>query len=229
MKICRKCGIEKEKSEYYKQKHSHDGYENNCKKCKTISTMQFRKNDATYKERHNEQARRYRDNNKDKVKESAKYYYENNKEKIKDYVKDYYSKKENYNRKIKGNLKNRKERLKSDPLFNLSQKIRNVIRFSFKKRKFRKKSKTSEIIGCSFDELKMYLESKFEPWMNWENRGLYNGSLNYGWDIDHIIPLDSANSEQDIIKLNHFTNLQPLCSYVNRDIKKNKLEYDKCN
>ena len=46
----------------------------------------------------------------------------------------------------------------------------------------------------------------------------------YGWDIDHIIPVSLAESESDIIKLNHYTNLQPLCSKVNRNIKKNKLE-----
>ena len=61
--------------------------------------------------------------------------------------------------------------------------------------------------------------------MNWENRGLYNGTQNYGWDIDHIIPISFAQSEEDIIKLNHYTNLQPLCSYTNRHIKKNKIVY----
>lgn len=63
-------------------------------------------------------------------------------------------------------------------------------------------------------------DSKFEPWMTWGNRGLYNGELNYGWDIDHIIPVSSAETEEGVIKLNHYTNLQPLCSKVNRDIKK---------
>jgi hypothetical protein len=82
-----------------------------------------------------------------------------------------------------------------------------------------KESKTETILGCSFEEFKLYLESNFQDWMTWENRGLYNGELNYGWDIDHIIPLDSAETEEDIIKLNHYTNLQPLCSYTNRHIK----------
>jgi len=59
----------------------------------------------------------------------------------------------------------------------------------------------------------------------WENRGLYNGELNYGWDIDHIIPLSSALTEEKLIKLNHYTNLQPLCSYTNRYIKKDNLNY----
>ena len=61
--------------------------------------------------------------------------------------------------------------------------------------------------------------------MTWENRGLYNGELYYGWDIDHKIPLSSATTEDDVIKLNHFTNLQPLCSKINRDIKKDKIDY----
>jgi hypothetical protein len=64
------------------------------------------------------------------------------------------------------------------------------------------------------------LENKFEPWMNWDNQGRYNGEFDYGWDIDHIIPLSSAKNEEDIIKLSHYSNLQPLCSKVNRDIKK---------
>ena len=84
--------------------------------------------------------------------------------------------------------------------------------------------KTEEILGCSFEEFKIYLESKFEPWMTWNNRGLYNSSkLNYGWDIDHKIPLASAETEEEIIKLNHYTNLQPLCSYTNRVIKRDKI------
>lgn len=84
---------------------------------------------------------------------------------------------------------------------------------------FKKTVKTVEILGCSFEEFKEHLESKFETWMSWENYGKYNGELNYGWDIDHIIPLCSAKKEVDVINLNHYTNLQPLCSKINRDLK----------
>ena len=59
--------------------------------------------------------------------------------------------------------------------------------------------------------------------MNWENKGKYNGELYYGWDLDHIIPLSNAINEKDIVKLNHFSNLQPLCSKINRDIKKDNI------
>ena len=61
--------------------------------------------------------------------------------------------------------------------------------------------------------------------MSWDNHGKYNGDLDFGWDIDHKIPLASAETEDDIIRLNHFSNLQPLCSKVNRDIKKDSLDY----
>jgi hypothetical protein len=90
---------------------------------------------------------------------------------------------------------------------------------------YKKSKKTEEILGCTIIEFKQYLESKFEPWMTWENHGLYNGELNYGWDIDHIIPLNKCIDEDRIIELNHYTNLQPLCSKINRDIKRNLIKY----
>ena len=59
--------------------------------------------------------------------------------------------------------------------------------------------------------------------MTYDNYGIYEkDKYNVGWDIDHIIPICSATSEEEVIKLNHYTNLQPLCSKVNRDIKKDK-------
>lgn len=58
--------------------------------------------------------------------------------------------------------------------------------------------------------------------MNWDNYGLYNTTKQYGWDLDHIEPLSSAKTIEDVIRLNHYTNFQPLCSYVNRHIKRNK-------
>jgi len=108
----------------------------------------------------------------------------------------------------------------NDPLYKLRHKLRMMIREGFRKHNASKSISTEQILGCTFEEFKQYLESKFEPWMNWENKGLYNGTPNYGWDIDHIKPLASSTCENDIIRLNHYTNLRPLCSYVNRYIKK---------
>lgn len=61
-----------------------------------------------------------------------------------------------------------------------------------------------ESLGCSIDELKVYLEFQFQDGMSWENYG--------EWEIDHIVPLfkfDLTNSEQ-VKKACNFSNLQPL-------------------
>lgn len=118
-----------------------------------------------------------------------------------------------------------KNRKKNDPLYKLTINIRSFILSSLKTKGYVKKSKTNEILGCSFEDFQIHLENKFESWMSWNNRGLYNGDFNYGWDIDHIIPLSSAKTEDEIIKLNHYSNLQPLCSYTNRYIKKDNINY----
>ena len=161
--------------------------------------------------------------NKEKISETKKEYYSNNKETILEYKKKYYiDNKEMISIKKSDYFK---DKMKNNTLFRFKYRIKNFIYLSLYNNGFTKKSKTYEILGCSFDFFKLYIESKFEDWMNWENRGLYNGELNYGWDIDHIIPISSAKTEEEIIKLNHYTNLQPLCSKVNRDIKKNNVIY----
>jgi hypothetical protein len=115
----------------------------------------------------------------------------------------------------------------NNPIYRLYESIGNLIRNSVKRTKHYKKNRTTEILGCSIQTFKLHIESKFEPWMNWKNYGKYEyGKLNFGWDIDHIIPVSTANSEEELIKLNHYTNLQPLCSMVNRHIKSDKIPLD---
>ena len=118
-------------------------------------------------------------------------------------------------------------RLKVDPIYKFRINTRSSILKIFKDNGYTKSKKTEEILCISILEFVNYIESKFEDWMTWENRGLYNGELNYGWDIDHIIPLSSVNSEEEIIKLNHYSNLQPLCSFINRNVKRDRLDYEK--
>ena len=103
--------------------------------------------------------------------------------------------------------------------------VGNIILKAIKRKGYSKKSKTEKILGCTYEEFKQYIESKWEPWMNWDNHGLYNGELNYGWDIDHIIPTSIAMCEKELIDLNNYKNLQPLCSKINRDIKKDNITF----
>jgi len=163
------------------------------------------------KERLNKLNIEYYYKNIDDVKKVQKDYRESNKEilsiKNLEYSKKYYNKK------------------KTDPLFKLKGNCRSMIGNALRFNGYIKNSKTENILGCTFEDFKLYLESKFEDWMSWENHGRFNSELNYGWDVDHIIPLDSAETEEDIIKLNHYTNLQPLCSYTNRHLKMDKTDF----
>jgi hypothetical protein len=224
-KTCSCCKVIKSTELFSKSSSYKDGYDFYCKSCRYETNKKwFEKNkekkeafDKKWRENNREQinsrVKEYRNNNKEKIKE----YRDNNKENYKKWVLDNKEKRKEYNRIYKTNKR------KNDPLFKLISNIRIVVAYSLKSKSFKKQSKTENILGCSFEEFKQHIESQFEPWMNWDNYGLYNGELNYGWDIDHKIPLNSASNEEEIIKLNHYTNLQPLCSYYNRYIKSGKI------
>ena len=84
----------------------------------------------------------------------------------------------------------------------LKDSLRERIRKFIKQRGYNKYSSTFEMIGCSPDFLRRYIQDKFIDDMCWDNYG--------NWHIDHIIPLSSAMNEEDMMKLCHYTNLQPL-------------------
>ena len=109
-----------------------------------------------------------------------------------------------------------KNRRNTDELYKLQFNLRCLIRKSIKQKGYKKNTKTESILGCDWNTLKEHLESQFDDNMSWNNHGVY-------WDIDHIIPLSSAITEEDIIRLNHYTNLQPLESYYNRHIKRARI------
>jgi len=235
MKVCSKCKEQKAPELFYKDSSAKDGRKYSCIDCCKSS-------------RNKEKERLYREANKDKLnsykrkydsldRNKKREYYLANRENILEKRKKNYNHNNNRELKIKYQKeyqqKNKEkrnlylsERRNNDPLFKLITNVRNLIYNSFYYNGYSKKSKTQDLLGCSFEEFKNHLESKFENWMNWDNRGAYNGEFNYGWDIDHIIPLSSAKTENDLIELSHYTNLHPLCSKINRDIKKNNIEYD---
>jgi hypothetical protein len=177
------------------------------------------------KDKINESNRKRRENNKEKVNEYLREWRRLNKEKLKQYSE---KNKETNKRYITNNLdkvrerrnKYFRERKNNDPLFKLSCNLRTLICLSLTNNGYSKNTKSYDILGISFDELLLHFEGLFKNWMTWDNYGKHNGEYNYGWDIDHIIPLSSAKNEEEIIKLNHYTNLQPLCSKINREIKK---------
>ena len=74
-----------------------------------------------------------------------------------------------------------------------------------------KKTRSLLAAGCSVGDFKTYIEEQFKEGMNWNNYG--------EWHIDHIVPLATARTYQEAVKLCHYSNLQPLWKEDN--IKKN--------
>lgn len=146
-----------------------------------------------------EKKKEYHIKNKDLILEKKKEYCKNNREKINSYYRIH-----------------SKKRKENDSLYKLTCNIRTLIGMSIKGKGYTKRSKTSEYLGCTFEFFKQYIENKFKEGMSWENRS--------SWHLDHIHPISLAQSEEEIIKLNHYTNFQPL--WAEDNIRKgNRLDY----
>jgi len=130
---------------------------------------------------------------RNKSKERKEYYKRyalENKDHINNYKKEWY------------NL-----RISNDNLYAFIGSTRTRIGNALRNNGFDKKSETARILGCSFRFFKNYIEQRFENGMTWENRS--------EWHLDHIVPVSSGKTEQEIIKLNHYTNFRPLWAKEN--------------
>jgi hypothetical protein len=107
----------------------------------------------------------------------------------------------------------RKKKLDTDVGFRMSQNLRNRLRCALKG--ITKSKHTLELLGCSIENFKIYLASKFQQGMSWDNYGFY------GWHLDHIIPCDSFDltKPEEQAKCFHYTNIQPL--WMKDNISKN--------
>lgn len=154
-----------------------------------------------------EQIKLWKLNNREKVLINQKIYREKNKEREQEYRSKYRIEnidKINDNRKktqplINSYLKNKRD---SDPVYKITVNVRSRVKSYLKIKNITKKNKTFELVGITPIELKEYLEKQFTQGMSWDNYGK--------WHIDHIIPLSSAKSEDEIYKLCYYSNLQPL-------------------
>lgn len=200
-KVCNKCTLEKDLSEFYFRKDS-GKHRNSCIDCEKNRVKQY-----------------YSKNSETRIK-YGKNYHKNNKEACNKRISKY--RKTEVGRKKKNEL-NKLYRIRNqeNDLFRLTQNIRSLISHYIKSRGFRKTSKTAQILGCSFEEFIIHIENQFEPWMNWSNHGIYS-DLERRWQLDHIIPASSAKDEAELIRLNHYSNFQPLCAKEN-NWKSNKI------
>jgi hypothetical protein len=163
-----------------------------------VSLQKMRERREKNKDRYNETQRKYNQNNKELLKEKRKANYEKDKQK-------YFARATKY----------KKERAKVDPAFRISLSLR--ARLNTAVRNNYKAGSAISDLGCSVEELKVYLESKFQPGMSWDNYG------KKGWHIDHIRALanfDLTDREQ-VKEACHYTNLQPMWALENI-LKSNK-------
>lgn len=128
--------------------------------------------------------------NAGKIQLVAKEYRKANAEKVANYSNEY-----------------NKKRCKTNVLYALKYRVRCLISNSVRNGGYTKKSKAAEILGCSFEDFKIYIEAQFIDGMNWDNREL--------WHLDHYYPLARATSEDEALKLNHYTNLRPMWAVDN--------------
>ena len=220
MKICSICKISKSIIEFNKG-ITRDGLYSYCKSC-------HKKYNYKNREHIKSQTKSYREKHSQEIKNHKKVYYLNNKEKILDKTKKYaqeHKKQQNLS-KMNWNLKNPEKRKQASKKYyqthkkernlqrksrrnaDIGYKILNNLRRSLTRaiKDNLKTNNTKNLIGCSIEQLKQHLKSKFQVGMNWNN---YNY---YGWHIDHIRPCASfdLSKESEQRKCFHYTNLQPL-------------------
>lgn len=190
------------------------------------------KNKEKHKEYHKEYHKKYRENNLEKLSTYHKEWWEKNKQKVNEKRKNKYNtdgkykeeikeksrrvgKTDSYKKKIK---ENDYKRRRSDIQWKLRQSLR--VRLNKAIRNEQKVGSAVEDLGCTIDELKIYLENQFQEGMSWENW------KHDGWHIDHIKPLASFDLEdpEQFKQACHYTNLQPLWCYDNLS-KGSKLNY----
>lgn len=78
----------------------------------------------------------------------------------------------------------------------------------------------SKTVGCTKQTLKAHIESQFIAGMSWDNYGCKHGC----WSVDHTIPLSSAKSVDDLMRLVHYLNLAPMW-HVDNIRKNNRLDF----
>ena len=206
-KVCSKCKETKNVSEFNKDKSKKDELTSSCKKC------------------HKD----WNKNNKEKIAKTTKAYYKKNKEKLINYRKNYYKlHKEKCLKQIKAHYKANKEKIikhkgnyvrkkrKLDPFFRIQSTYRVLVYRAFKYAQQKKNTPSLKLLGCTWQEFLKHLSDQFYDHPETGKKMTFDNNGVHGWHQDHIIPLKTAKTEEDIIKLCHYTNLQPLWAEENR-------------
>lgn len=197
MKECRKCCLLKNKEYYHQDKSRKDGLLDWCKKCKIESRQIWHKNNLD-KDRISK--KRYSQRHSDEILEKQRLFHVNNPDYGANKAKEYRERLgKKYNERIR---EQDKEKRTNDPFYAMKRRISGTLYASIVKYGFKKQSKSSKLLGCSYVEFKSHIERLFDSEMNWNNYSIT-------WTYDHICPCNQAQNEEELIKLQHYSNLRP--------------------
>lgn len=147
-----------------------------------------------------ERRRRYAVENKDAIAERKRAYRAQNIDRLRQADRD--RRQANKAEISAKHVELRRRKREADPLFAMKHRVRALLGQSLKGYGGKAGSKTEAMLGCSWPEFKLHIERQFLPGMSWGNRA--------EWHLDHIVSLSTAKTREEVIALNHFTNLRPL-------------------
>ena len=180
---------------FYKDKSLKSGFRGKCKKCTSEYTTK-RNGLPHVKIENQKRLKEYRATEHAKV--MRRIYRDKNRKSFR--------KSQRTERYKKSQRERKRKRRAEDPVFRLAENLRNAVSKCIRLKGLKKNERFNQYLGCTPIELKAHLESLFQPGMTWDSYG-------YGfdkWNIDHRIPLASASDIEDLYKLSHYTNLQPM-------------------
>jgi hypothetical protein len=212
-KFCKKCERELPLTMFYKDKTTKSGYAFYCKDCKLKQAKEYQQ---IHKEEKKAYKKKYWEENKHRFVEQRKQYREEHREDMKRWHQQNYAK--NRDKIIADGYEHKKKRLKTDPIYKYKEQIRHFVWLGFHRKGFQKPATTEQIVGCTAEELKVYLNETFYKNYGYE----YDGTDKV--HIDHITPLATAKTQEDVTRLFHYTNLQLLKAEHNQ-MKSDRLDF----
>jgi len=214
-KTCTKCGVEKDVSEFGKNKCRKDGLQEWCKSCRKEHYESNReeiiaKVKRHYQANHEERlayANDYHKANRDEILPKRRRYWEANREELnaKRRTPEYRAKDNARSRTPEARAKINKRKIE-DPRYRMECILRGRVRNALKTQGAKKITNTMDLIGCSPEFLTKRLEKQIKP-----------GTKREDYHVDHIIPcaLFDLTKEEEQRLCFHWTNLQLLLGPAN--------------
>lgn len=115
--------------------------------------------------------------------------------------------------RLKQNAARQRAKRKTDPLKAMQARLSRLHRHALAMVGAIKTSPTFEQLGYTVEDFVEHIERQFLKGMGWHNMDQ--------WQLDHILPVSGANSEEDVIALNQLSNLRPMWAAEN-NAKKDK-------